>query len=105
MKYAALLTLLTCVSLVTFSQTPGGSSSPTQKCSLTHAQSPEIRGIRLGMTAEQLLALFPDDITVNESMRRSTGRSDLIVMASADSIWEPIPRVVTRGSPASIHND
>lgn len=71
MKYAALLTLLTCVSLVSFSQTPVGSSSPTQKCSLTRAQSPEIRGIRLGMTAEQLLALFPDEYNrrrINEAI-------------------------------------
>ena len=65
MKYAALLTLLTCVSLVSFSQTPGRSSSPTQKCSLTRAQSPEIRGVRLGMTAEQLLSAFPDEYNRN----------------------------------------
>jgi hypothetical protein len=87
MKYAALLTLLTCVSLVCFSQTSGGASSPMQKCSLTRAQSPEIRGIRLGMTAEQLLTVFSDDYNrrkINEAIEWSkrpksygVGRFDL----------------------------
>lgn len=65
MKYAALLTLLTCISLVAFSQTPGGSSSATSKCTLTAAQSPEIRGVRLGMTTEQLLSSFTDEYNRN----------------------------------------
>lgn len=74
MKHAALLTLLTCVSLVAFSQTPGGSSSATSRCTLTAAQSPEIRSVRLGMTAEQLLAQFPDDTnrqTINDAIQQS----------------------------------
>jgi hypothetical protein len=75
MKYAALLTLLTCVSLVSFGQTPGvSSSSAISKCTLTRAQSPEIRGVRLGLTAEQLLALFPDDANrqrINEAIKQS----------------------------------
>lgn len=56
MKY---LTLVICVALLTSGQTPN-SSSPS-KCSLTREQAPEIRGIRLGMSAEQLSALFPED--------------------------------------------
>jgi hypothetical protein len=36
-----------------------GQQPPGSKCALTIAQSPVIRGIRLGMTTEQLLAQFP----------------------------------------------
>jgi hypothetical protein len=38
-----------------------GQSAPTQpsQCSLKLAQSPSVRGIKLGVTAEDLLALFP----------------------------------------------
>lgn len=41
-----------------FSQTPGRPPSRPQ-CALSADQSPAIRGIRLGMSAEQVLALFP----------------------------------------------
>src|SRR5438876_12209105 len=35
-------------------------SQPAQtRCSLTEANSPSVRGLRLGMTAEQVVALFP----------------------------------------------
>ena len=35
-------------------------SQPAQpRCSLTEANSPSVRGLRLGMTAEQVIALFP----------------------------------------------
>lgn len=59
MKYRFVLTLIACLSLLTVSQTPGGASAQS-RCKLKPAQAPEIRGIRLGMSAEQLLSLFPE---------------------------------------------
>jgi hypothetical protein len=73
MKYSVLLALVTCVSFVAVSQTPVGPSA-NPKCGLTRAQSPEVRGVRLGMTAEQLLALFADDPNhqrINEAIKNS----------------------------------
>lgn len=73
MKYAALLTFLTCVSLVAVAQTPGGPSA-NPKCGLTRAQAPEIRSIRLGMTTQQLLAMFPADADqqrINQAIKES----------------------------------
>src|SRR5438105_6994599 len=36
-------------------------SQPAQsRCSLTEASAPSVRGLRLGMTAEQVIALFPN---------------------------------------------
>lgn len=60
MKYLFVLTLVACFAFPTVSQTPSGSSADS-KCSLTREQAPEIRGIRLGMSTEQLLTLFPED--------------------------------------------
>lgn len=45
-------------------QTPGN-SAPPQNCNLTAARSPEIRGLRLGMSAESLRALFPQEANQN----------------------------------------
>lgn len=59
MKYPFVLTLIACCAFLTVSQTPGGASA-SSRCSLKPAQAPEIRGIRLGMSAEQLLSLFPE---------------------------------------------
>jgi hypothetical protein len=56
MKY---LTLVACVTLLTLVQTPTASAAMA-KCTLTREQSPEIRGVRLGMTTDQLLSRFPD---------------------------------------------
>ncbi|HSF24114.1 MAG TPA: hypothetical protein VLE20_07800 [Blastocatellia bacterium] len=42
------------VALSAYSQTPGQS-----RCTLTEATSPNVRGLRLGMSTDQLLALFP----------------------------------------------
>src|SRR5262245_7701737 len=85
MKYATLLTFLT-ISLISFNPTPRGSSA-NSRCDLTRANAPEIRGIRLGMTAEQLLGLFPDDnnrMRITEAIKESkrpdrygVGRFDL----------------------------
>ena len=85
MRYAV-LTFAACFALVSFSPT-SSSSTANAGCSLTLGQSPEIRGIRLGMTAEQLLTLFPEDanrLGITEAIKRSkaadqygVGRFDL----------------------------
>jgi len=85
MKYATLLIFLACTSLVCAGQTP---SPPAKgKCLLTRAEAPEIRGIRLGMTPDQLLAVYPEDLNrlkVSEAIKESkratnygVGRFDL----------------------------
>jgi hypothetical protein len=56
MKY---LTLVACVTLLTLVQA-STTSAAMSKCTLTREQSPEIRGVRLGMTTDQLLSRFPD---------------------------------------------
>ena len=86
MKYAAFLTFVTFVSLVSAVPTLSGSSA-NSKCSLTRTQAPEIRGIRLGMTTEQLLGLFPEAdnrLSITEAINKSkqvdkygVGRFDL----------------------------
>ena len=60
MKYLFALTLIACVTLLAAGQTPSG-SVPDSKCTLTPEQSPEIRGVRLGMTTEQLQNMFPEE--------------------------------------------
>lgn len=60
MKYQLVLAFVASVALLTGSQTPS-SSSAGSACTLTPEQAPEIRGLRLGMSAEQLLTLFPDE--------------------------------------------
>lgn len=48
-----------------FSQSVNQQTS-SSKCNLTLANSPAIRGLRLGMTAEELMALFPGSAESNE---------------------------------------
>jgi hypothetical protein len=73
MKYVSLLILVACASFVCAGQTPSGSTGKS-RCTLTRAQAPEIRGIRLGMTAEQIVALFPEDgnrLRISEAVKQS----------------------------------
>ena len=73
MKYAAVLTFAACVALLPVSQTLS-SSTANSGCSLNLVQSPEIRGIRLGMTSEQLLSLFPEEVNqhaITEAIKQS----------------------------------
>ncbi|HSB12316.1 MAG TPA: hypothetical protein VLM38_22710 [Blastocatellia bacterium] len=51
-------------------------------CSLTEADAPAVRGVRLGMSAEQLLALFP------ASTKRKEIKDALVKAKAADS--EPV---------------
>src|SRR6185369_1943853 len=73
MKYTALLILLACTSVLSIDQT---SRSPPgkAKCILTRTQSPEIRGIRLGMAPDELLAVYPEDVNrlkISEAIKES----------------------------------
>lgn len=54
-------------------QTPSN-SAPQSGCNLTLAQSPEIRGIRLGMSPEALMNLFPEE-TYRLAVRRAVEES------------------------------
>lgn len=87
MKYVFLLTLVACFALPTVTQTPSGSSADL-RCSLTREQAPEIRGIRLGTSTEQLLSLFPEEANrqrITDAIQNSkrvdsfgVGRFDLV---------------------------
>lgn len=86
MKYSIVLTFAACIALLSVSSTKS-SSTANFGCSLTRVQSPEIRGIRLGMTSAQLLALFPEEanrhgiaVAIKQSQRvdnYGVGRFDL----------------------------
>lgn len=52
-RVLALFTLMV-LTVSAYSQTPGSS-----KCSLTATNAPSVRGLRLGMSTDELLALFP----------------------------------------------
>jgi hypothetical protein len=60
MKYLFGLTLVASVALLTLGQAPRVSAAMS-RCTLTRDQFPEIRGIRLGMSTDQLLRLFPEE--------------------------------------------
>jgi len=50
-------------------------SQPAQtRCSLTEADSPSVRGLRLGMTAEQVIALFPGSAK-NKEMKAASDKA------------------------------
>jgi hypothetical protein len=59
-----------------FNFAPPAPQSTAPKCSLTPAQSPAIRGLRLGMSAEELFALFPGG---SEDLRKR--QQELLVRA------------------------
>lgn len=98
MKYLFVLTSLACLALPTFSQTPS-SSAAKSVCSLTREQGPEIRGVRLGMSMEQLKTMFPDEMNrrkivdaVAESKQGENygaGRLDLPI-DRADARWKGV---------------
>lgn len=58
MKEILVVMIMAVLGISTLGQTQSG-ASPRGKCALTVAQSPEVRGIRLGMSAEEVLRLFP----------------------------------------------
>ena len=92
MKYPFVLTVLACVGLLTLNQTPSG-PSPNTKCTLTREEAPEIRGVRLNMSTEQLMSVFPD-----ETNRR--GITDAIARSKQDEAYG-MTYVELRPNPAS----
>ncbi len=74
------MTLLTLMVLTVsaYSQTPGDS-----KCSLTATNAPSVRGLRLGMSTDELLALFP-----NSTKRKNI--KDALDKAKAATTTEPV---------------
>lgn len=58
MKELLVVVIVAVLGISTLGQTQSG-ASPRGKCALTVAQSPEVRGIRLGMSLEEVLRLFP----------------------------------------------
>ena len=61
MRRLILLSLILCVTATIRGQVAGSSSANSQ-CALAVAQSPEIRGIRLEMSAERLMAAFSEEL-------------------------------------------
>ena len=58
-------------------QTNNASAQEKPKCQLTLAGAPDIKGLRLGLTAEELLALFPgskEDAEVRSDLSRPPGK-------------------------------
>jgi len=60
-RIAITFSALALMTMPAYAQQPSPPSQPLPQaqCGLTEATSPNVRGVRLGMTTEQLLALFP----------------------------------------------
>jgi hypothetical protein len=58
MKRLLVVMIMAVLGVSALGQTQRG-ASPRGRCALTVAQSPEVRGIRLGMSVEEVLGLFP----------------------------------------------
>jgi len=61
MKTLLLCAIVLCVVSTSAAQTPSASPQVAGDCKLKLAESPIIRGIRLGMTVDQALEVFPKD--------------------------------------------
>lgn len=64
-QFLAIILLMLGVSVVS-GQTGDSGVAPKAACNLTMAQAPDVVGLRLGMTVEQVLALFPGSREDNE---------------------------------------
>lgn len=89
-----LVTALSAVALVMLSSSSLASNpSPVQtRCNLTEATAPKVRGLRLGMSIQQFLALFPA-ITKKKDFRDSIEKaksttSDEVVTLGFDPVVE-----------------
>src|SRR5713226_6506252 len=60
------------------------------KCSMTEANSPSVRGIRLGMGTEQLLALFPGSTKRWAKEMPAKELKDTLEKAKAPTSSEPV---------------
>lgn len=76
-RVMALFTLMV-LTVSAFSQTPASS-----RCSLTVANAPSVRGLKLGMSTDELLALFPGSAKRREMM-------GAVEKAKASSGGEPV---------------
>ena len=85
----ALLIVIVTMPALAQSQAPQQSPSAQSKCSLTVAEAPALRGVKLGMTTEQLFSVFPGSGS-NESNRNSlAGAKDAQLIGSASvSVYE-----------------
>ena len=78
---------LVSLALITIPAYLSATGQPAQsRCSLTEANSPSVRGLRLGMTADQVIALFPGSAK-NKEMKaaldkaRSTTGSETVYLS------------------------
>jgi len=70
------------MTITAYSQAPNQSG-----CSLTEATSPRIRGLRLGMTTQELLAMFPDSTKrkeIKDALEKSRASTDEAVYLTFD---------------------
>ena len=65
-KIAIASLILAWIATAAYAQVSGRPVSAQPKCPATEADSPSVRGIRLGMTVDQVLALFPAGIKRKE---------------------------------------
>ena len=93
-RIAIAFSALALMTMPAYAQQPSQPSQPSQplpqaQCVLTEATSPSVRGVRLGMTTEQLLALFPGSTRrrdLKDALERVNGaRSDEIAHLSFDA--------------------
>ncbi|MFY9558381.1 MAG: hypothetical protein WAV20_06360 [Blastocatellia bacterium] len=94
-KLATVLLILSFVTISVHSQSTRPAAQ--SKCSLTEATAPAVRGLRLGMSVEQVLALFPN------STKRTEVQDALRKLKSAPPNDEPVylsfePATDSRGS-------
>jgi hypothetical protein len=97
-KFLAIGLLLTAVSVVS-GQTGETEAPPKPVCTMTTAQAPELDGLRLGMTIEQMLALFPgsrEDNAIRAALSRPAdafGVTNLIVRPAMFSTKAKFARI------------
>jgi len=65
-----LLIALSALALMALSSQASNPTPPQTRCNLTETTAPSVRGVRLGMSAQQLLALFPG-ITRKKEMKEA----------------------------------
>ncbi len=73
MRHFLVATSFLLLTISTYSQTPGTQPQP---CTLKLSQAPSVRGVKLDMTVDQLLPLFPgssDDAQIKRRLSESEG--------------------------------
>ena len=90
-RIAIVFSALALMIMPAYAQQPSPPSQPLPQaqCGLTEATSPSVRGVRLGMTTEQLLALFPGSTRrreIKDALERvKSARSDETARLSFDA--------------------